>query len=261
LELYTLPIEAADAVVGLYGRGGTRVCHLTDLDDFKRPPWTDRRLEGYVHCDRLKRTADKTAVVPDKSYLALVDALRNIEPQITQHINEVSQEYLESRLGEVMKRVERFITRFALYLEDRTTIDKVLPPIPQPAGATPTRPARPKLPKIPKIKEEPGQDKTTPGERVIRAPSVRIQFGAPSAEKEPFRSWYDSSASTIYINQQHTDFLQAQRDDRRCAWYLFNIWAKERLLAEYGTDAYKLADEMVGLLTEAEPLFSQLLMR
>jgi hypothetical protein len=90
---------------------------------------------------------------------------------------------------------------------------------------------------------------------------VRIQFGAPSAEKEPFRSWYDPTAATIYINQQHTDFLEAQRDDRRCAWYLFNIWAKERLLAEYGTDAYKLADEMVGLLTEAEPLFSQLLMR
>ena len=258
LELYTLPLEAPDAAVSLYGRGGTRVCHLMDLADFKRPPWTDRRLEGYVHCDRLKRTADKTAIVQDKAFLALVVALHHIEHDITKHIDEMSREYQERRLGTIMRRVERFITRFVSYLEDRTTLDKVLPPAPQLPGTNLTPHATPKLLQP---QTEPGQGKQTTGERVIRTPSVLIRFSPPSADKEPLRSWYDPATSTICINQQHTDFLEARRDDRRCAWYLFNIWAKERLLADYGSDAYKLADEMVGLLTDAEPLFSQLLSR
>jgi hypothetical protein len=36
--------------------------------------------------------------------------------------------------------------------------------------------------------------------------------------------------------------------------YLFTIWAKESLLQEYGQQAEKVADEMVGVLAEAEPL-------
>jgi hypothetical protein len=36
--------------------------------------------------------------------------------------------------------------------------------------------------------------------------------------------------------------------------YLFSIWVKESLLQEYGLYAEKVADEMVGILAEAEPL-------
>ena len=69
-----------------------------------------------------------------------------------------------------------------------------------------------------------------------------------------YRSLYDPDAGTIVINREHSEFLLAQREDRRCLRYLFSIWVKESLLQEYGTDAEKVADEMVGVLAEAEPL-------
>jgi len=34
IELYVLPWEMADASINLYGRGGTRICSLKDLQDF-----------------------------------------------------------------------------------------------------------------------------------------------------------------------------------------------------------------------------------
>ena len=45
IELYVLPWEMADASINLYGRGGTRICSLKDLQDFNVLPWTDQRLE------------------------------------------------------------------------------------------------------------------------------------------------------------------------------------------------------------------------
>lgn len=90
VELYVLPWEMPDATIGLYGRGGTRICLLTDLADFKAVPWLDRRLEGYIRCNRLKRTADKTAVVQEVVYSAFVTELRKLESRIQQLIQEVS---------------------------------------------------------------------------------------------------------------------------------------------------------------------------
>jgi len=46
IELYVLPWEMADASINLYGRGGTRICSLKDLQDFNMLPWIDQRLEG-----------------------------------------------------------------------------------------------------------------------------------------------------------------------------------------------------------------------
>ena len=58
----------------------------------------------------------------------------------------------------------------------------------------------------------------------------------------------------ICINREHAEFLLSQREDRRCLRYLFSIWAKESLLKEFGADAERVADELVGTLAEAEPL-------
>jgi hypothetical protein len=58
----------------------------------------------------------------------------------------------------------------------------------------------------------------------------------------------------ICINRGHVEFLLSQRENKRCVRYLFTIWAKENLLQEYGANAERIADEMVGVLAEAEPL-------
>ena len=85
-----------------------------------------------------------------------------------------------------------------------------------------------------------------------RAPQIRLDN--PSAERANYRSWYDPGQGLICINREHAEFLLSQREDRRCLRYLFSVWAKESLLQEYGPQAEKVADEMIGVLAEAEPL-------
>jgi hypothetical protein len=85
-----------------------------------------------------------------------------------------------------------------------------------------------------------------------RAPYIELR--PPPRAKAELRSWYDPKTGCICVNREHEEFMVAQRQDSRCIRYLFAIWAKESLLQEYGEDAERLADEMVGRITEAEPL-------
>jgi hypothetical protein len=76
----------------------------------------------------------------------------------------------------------------------------------------------------------------------------------PSQERAELRSWYDPDSGCICVNREHSEFLLSQREDARCIRYLFSLWVKESLLQDYGADAEKLADELIGRLAEAEPL-------
>jgi hypothetical protein len=253
VELYVLPWEMSDANIGLYGRGGTRICLLTDLADFKMLPWTDQRLEGYIRCDKLKRTADKTAVVQDEVYTTFRAELHQLEPRIQKLILEVSTETLERRFNIIMSRAGRLIDKFLRYREKG-----LLEELPLLAASTAERGGQ-TAPGTGKHEEElkpipsAGMKPEHPTFRAAsRAPFIRLQ-SAPR-DKSIYRSWYDPKQSVICINRDHAEFLLSQREDRRCLRYLFNIWAKESLLQEYGPQAEKVADEMVGVLAEAEPL-------
>lgn len=252
IELYVLPWEMSDANIGLYGRGGTRICQLSDLADFKMIPWTDGRLEGYIRCDKLKRTADKTAVVQDEFYNTFVAELRKLEPEIQKLILDVSTETLERRFNIIMNRAGRLIDKFLRYREKGLLEELPL------LAAQADRAAQPAA----------GNAKS--GEDLKPIPSAGIRPERPSfraASRAPFikltsaprdrsyyRSWYDPKHQVICINREHQEFLLSQREDRRCLRYLFSIWAKESLLQEFGPQAEKVADEMVGVLAEAEPL-------
>jgi len=256
LELYALPLEVPDAAVSLYGRGGTRVCHITDLEEFKKRPWSDQMLEGYIRCDWLKRTADKTAVVQDEIYVTLTRELHAMEPRLEQQLQTVAHEYEIQRMEQIVKRVDTFINRFLRYLESGGVLPEPRPSsVEQSQSNVVEKPATPPSQPKPRAAGQPAR------QRAPHVPLLRVELSSPTEQMAPYRSWYDTDTGVIRINREHTNFLKAERDNRQCAWYLFNIWAKERLLAEYGSDAAKLADEMVGLLTEAEPLFGQLLSR
>jgi hypothetical protein len=253
VELYVLPWEMPDASISLYGRRGTRICSLTDLHDFKAMPWLDQRLEGYIRCDRLKRTADKTAVVQDEVYRAFVTELRQLEPKIQQLILDVSTESQERRFNIILSRAGKLIDKFLRYREKGLLASLSLPtpgegqrgngdgkqsrpqPLPQPGLSAVTIPETP-----------------PPAMRATRAPYIKLK--SLPREKSDYRSWYDPGEGVILINREHAEFLLSQREDRRCLRYLFSIWAKESLLQEYGADAEKVADELVGTLAEAEPL-------
>jgi len=247
IELYVLPWEMSDAVVGLYGRGGTRICSLTDLPHFKELPWADRRLEGYIRCDRLKRTADKTAIVQNEVFNAFAAELGKLEPTVRELLLKVSAESLEQRFGIALSRASRLIDRFLRYREQGKLTDLSLASAVGARKRNGDREARSE-PKTGAVK--PGVPRRTPVP--TRAPNIRLD--TPSADKASYRSWYDPGQSEICINREHVEFLLSQRENKRCVRYLFTIWAKENLLQEYGENAERIADEMVGVLAEAEPL-------
>ncbi len=253
IELHVLPWDMADATVSLYGRGGMRICMLTDLDDFKALPWTDKRVEGYVRCDSLKRTADKTAVVQDQVYQAFTDGLRRLEPEIMEMIDKISASSLERRFDIVLGKTGRLIDRFLRY-QDRGLLAEL------PYRTRRRRVARESA-AAGRTKETARNDdasKTKPSGPAYpvdeRIPQIKL-FSPPQAKAEA-RSWYDESSGCICINREHSEFLLSQREDARCIRYLFSVWVKESLLQDYGDDAEKLADEIIGRLAEAEPLLS-----
>lgn len=250
VELHVLPWEMADATMSLYGRGGTRICLLTDLDDFKAAPWIDKRLEGYVRCDHLKRTADKTAVVQEQVYQAFVTALHGIEPQIKEMIGKISAESQERRFQVVMSKTEKLIDKFLRYRDKGMLAELAL----RTPGAGQVKRVTGQSIAGDDTKPKPPRDRsgTSRAPALTRAPHIELR--SPPRGKNDLRSWYDPEAGCICVNREHEEFMLAQRQDSRCIRYLFAIWAKESLLQEYGEDAEKLADEMVGRLTEAEPL-------
>jgi hypothetical protein len=251
VELHVLPWDMADATVSLYGRGGMRICLLTDLDDFKALPWTDQRIEGYVRCDSLKRTADKTAVVQDQVYQAFASGLRRIEPEVMEMIDRISASSLERRFEIVLNKTGRLIDRFLRY-RDRGLLADL--PYRSPGRKGERRIAEPGT------AEKAASGADTSGERHggqqypvdARIPGIRLH--SPPQQRSQARSWYDPDSGCICVNREHSEFLLSQREDARCIRYLFSIWVKESLLQDYGADAERLADEMVGRLAEAEPL-------
>jgi len=254
IELHVLPWEMADATVSLYGRGGTRICLLTALDDFKNLPWVDRRLEGYIRCDHLKRTADKTAVVQDQVYQAFVAALRRIEPEVVDLINRISADSQERRFGVVVNKTGKLIDKFLRYRDKGLLLDlayrsPVLAAAARKAASASRHKGADGL-----SDAESSAEKPVTQRRPVATRAPHIEVNAPPRDDFQSRSWYDLDRSCICVNREHTEFLLAQREDARCVRYLFSIWAKESLLQEYGADAERLADEMVGVLAEAEPL-------
>lgn len=246
-ELYVLPWEMPDASISLYGRGGTRICPLTELADFKMMPWLDRRLEGYIRCDRLKRTADKTALVQDKVYTSFVSELKKLEPVIQRLVFDISAESQERRFNIIVSRFGRLVDRFLRYREKG-----LLPLMSAITTGRGDGASREKHSTHGSEQESANIRREIAARVPTRAPRVVLQ--SPSQSRASYRSWYDTTQDAICINREHAEFLLSQREDRRCLRYLFSVWAKESLLREYGAQAEKVADEMVGILAEAEPL-------
>jgi hypothetical protein len=248
IELYVLPWEMPDASINLYGRGGTRICSLKDLQDFNVLPWIDQRLEGYIRFDRLARTADKTAVVQDEVFRAFVNELRQLETQIGQLIEDVSAESQEQRFNIILGRAGKLIDKFVRYREKGLLETLAMGHAAAVATKQDSHEEKTKVPQ-PLVEEKPLRMVL---HHPTRAPHIKLQ--SPANEKSDYRSWYDPNEGVICINREHYEFLLSQREDRRCMRYLFYIWMKESLLQEFGTQAEKVADEMVGLLAESEPL-------
>ncbi len=251
IELHVLPWDMADATVSLYGRGGMRICLLTDLDDFKSLPWIDKRIEGYARFDNLKRTADKTAVVQDQVYQSFVSGLRRIEPEIREMVDRISASSLERRFEIVLGKTGRLIDKFLRYRDRGLLADLPYRSLRRRAEK---RIAATDVAKSASPGVESSAERQVDPQYPADARILPIRLYSPPQERSQSRSWYDPDSGYICINREHSEFLLSQREDARCIRYLFTIWVKESLLQEYGADAERLADEMIGRLAEAEPL-------
>ena len=265
VELYGLARPTASSEVTLLGRGGTRICPLTDVPDFARAPWSDGRLEGAVRYDRLHRTAAKSGVVEDDNYTRFRIALQQLEPQIERELDAISSEEKHRRLREVLTRVRHLLTELADRLDVRLRTEALVEGgegdaekgVPDPTDRVPGGHGRGKGRGRPSVAVVRPRGDGRPSRRII---GPQLIMAPPSPGKESLRSWYEALERTIYVNEEHPDYLRAFRheDALRVGRYLTHIWIKEALLTEYrGAGPERVSDEMVGALSEAEALFGQ----
>jgi hypothetical protein len=177
-----------------------------------------------------------------------VNELRQLETQIGQLIEDVSAESQEQRFNIILGRAGKLIDKFVRYREKGLLETLAMGHAAAVATKQDSHEEKTKVPQ-PLVEEKPLRMVL---HHPTRAPHIKLQ--SPANEKSDYRSWYDPNEGVICINREHYEFLLSQREDRRCMRYLFYIWMKESLLQEFGTQAEKVADEMVGLLAESEPL-------
>lgn len=112
LELYLS--ESDDNKVGLY-RAGTRVIEdISELDAFRKPPWTSGRLQGFVDADFLSLTpGTRSGIIQDEAFVEFRTAMEPVEAQVTATI-EAQRKAEEEHASQQMLRTIRKAFREAL---------------------------------------------------------------------------------------------------------------------------------------------------
>lgn len=87
-----------------------------------------------------------------------------------------------------------------------------------------------------------------------RAEPVHFRMGQPQSVRSEWQSSGDPGLEMVEVNPLHPDFLEAESDVERCSRYLFSLWAKEHLLAEYGSDSRRVAEVLLSWLNKADPM-------
>ena len=263
VELYALPRAADDAHVSLLGRAGSRICHLAALDDFQHEPWQDRRLEGFIKYDKLRRTAAKTGVVEDKHYVALSAKLAEIEPEVKDKLDSIGTEERQKELRDILSRVRELVSELA----QRLALSQFTEALVEAAGTTQLAGETDPFDRAPGGRRR-GRGRGRPtlaigdrqpnGEKPLKRISTpQLVPTVPPEDKRGVRSWYDDIERIIYVNEEHPDFLEAREDQPRFARYLTHVWIKEAMLQQYATNSPRLSDEMVGVISQAEALFAK----
>ncbi|MBF8299322.1 MAG: hypothetical protein HW397_371, partial [Dehalococcoidia bacterium] len=246
VDVRMLPSEASGGGVALYGRGGLRVCSLDAIEALSGSAWLDRRLEGYIRCERLKLTADKTALVQDGIYAQFIAAVHAAEPRLAKAIGAVANEHSERRLAHVTRRVDTLVERFLRHLEEGAPLRQA-PRRHAANAAHSTSVAEPKTSST--------AGRPVPQRRPVEP--IHFRMGQPDTVRQDWQSWGNSSMEVVEINSRHPDFLDAEQDAERCSRYLFSLWAKEHLLAEYGSDSRKVAEVLLSWLNKMDPLLAK----
>ncbi len=107
VELY-LTETGPDSRVGLY-RGGTRVlADLTELDEFRREPWSNGCLQGIVDAAFLTLTpGTRTGIIRDSAFYDLWAALTAVEQDLLRIIGEQRQAEEERASRKILNTIQK----------------------------------------------------------------------------------------------------------------------------------------------------------
>jgi hypothetical protein len=111
LELYLLPGgEAAGGRVSISCGGTTIYDDVAQFDaaDFRRPPWTDRRLTGLVEFPDFEvPPGTRRGAVPNEAALAFAAALRSVEPAVCAQLADAEARAAAALDADVLRQLER----------------------------------------------------------------------------------------------------------------------------------------------------------
>jgi hypothetical protein len=101
--------EPADKNAVALFRHGTRVFEdIALLDDFARPPWALRYLQGHLDAPFINLTpSTRTGVIHDASYAALCAGLSNLEHKLREIIEEQRRAEEEQASRELLRTIQR----------------------------------------------------------------------------------------------------------------------------------------------------------
>jgi len=101
--------EPSDANrVALFRRGTRVVEDLIQIDDFARPPWTLRYLQGHVDAGFVELTpGTRSGVIRDAAYAALREGIRALEERLVDIIEEQRRAEEESASRDQLKVIQR----------------------------------------------------------------------------------------------------------------------------------------------------------
>ena len=106
------PLPTVGEGVALH-RNGTRVISLlSELDAFRRHPWTSGYVEGIIDAPFVQLTpGTRTGVIHDEAYDSLVHALADLEEAVTARVEEQRRAEEEAASRSMLKRITKALTR------------------------------------------------------------------------------------------------------------------------------------------------------
>ncbi len=105
--------------VALFRRGTRVVEDVVQIDDFARPPWTLRYLQGHVDAGFVELTpGTRTGVIRDTAYAALRDGMRALEGRLIDIIEEQRRAEEERASRDQLKVIQRVFREALLALPE-----------------------------------------------------------------------------------------------------------------------------------------------
>jgi hypothetical protein len=246
LDLYITSGEEDEAAIPVLRAktreaGATRVYDdITEIDEFKVPPWSLRRVQGWVRFDAARLSGPtRREFTHDQAFHAFVKALQTIEPDLQSMIaaqdverQRMEVEALRERLKDDLQRVLVELPHLDVFrlIRESVTDGRPLPGLNGRAGDVTAA-------KVQTILTAADQARAR-AEKHHRA--LQPNQGLPDPEfvaggSRAWRSRYDPLGHAVVVNKSHPDYERESVTQRRWYRYILKLYTKELVLLSFPT--------------------------